>query len=128
MKRVVLVVAIISAGLSTSCGPWPRSGSSVVGVWKATDEHGNEHYWEFHKDGTLDYWDRTHSWDGKFEESPRFKATYTAVDGKTFATKKKGFPPEPLGRLTFTSENEMKQDSGGEAMRRNLVYRKVAPE
>jgi hypothetical protein len=127
MKRVIPVVAIIVALGGLVYFLWPRSGSSVVGVWKATDEYGHEHFWEFHSDGTLTYWDRTRS-GGEFKESPRFKATYSAVDGKTFATKKAGIPPEPLGRLTFTSENEMKQDNGGEAMRRNLIYRKVAPE
>jgi hypothetical protein len=128
MKRVVLVAALVPALGGLACSAWSHGGPSVVGVWKATDEHGHEHYWEFHKDGTLDYWDRTRAEGDKFKESPRFKGTYSAVDGKTVAAKKAGYLPEPLGKLTLVSENELKQDGNGEAARHTLVYRRVAPE
>src|SRR4051794_38922724 len=60
---------------------WSSRGPSVVGVWKGTDASaGHEHYFEFHKDGTLVFWDRDRKYDGTFSERPRFRGTYSVVD------------------------------------------------
>jgi hypothetical protein len=124
MRRVALFLCFASALLLSSCGLSP----SVVGVWKATDQYGHEHYFEFHKDGSLVWWDRDRdpSHEGGFNERPHFRGTYTREGGKVVATAS-GFPPQPLGVLTFVSENELKQH-GGHAMRDGVVYRRVAGE
>jgi hypothetical protein len=56
MERVILVRSITLAtalAFGLVYFLWAHSHPSVVGVWKGTDQYGHEHYYEFHKDGTL---------------------------------------------------------------------------
>jgi hypothetical protein len=131
MKRVALVVfpALL---LASALGGllyflWSRSGPSVVGVWKATDEYGHEHYFEFHKDGSFHWWDRDRSHDGAFTKRGPFRGTYRCPDRKTVAVTGDGFPPSYLADLTLLSDDELKHPDG-QGLRINLVYRRVADE
>jgi hypothetical protein len=100
---------------------------SIVGVWKGTDEFGHEHFFEFHKDGSLSWWNVIHSnADETFVKSPTFPGTYERKNGRILA-KSKGIPPQSLGRLTLVSINELKQDATGHALRMNLAYNRVNP-
>ena len=132
MKRVVLVV-ILALLLASAVGGgllyflWSHTGPSVVGVWKATDEYGHEHYFEFHKDGSFHWWDRDRSPDGTYAARGMFRGTYKCPDRKTVAVKGDGFPPSYQADLTLLSENELKHP-GGQGLRVNLVYRRVADE
>lgn len=130
MKRVILALSItlvIALVFGLAYFQWASSQPSVVGVWKATDEHGNEYYWEFHEDGTLISWDRNRESDGSFTKSSLARGSFNYENRKTVTTKTNGWLPESMGTLTLVSENELKQD-GGWIMRKNLVYRRVGEE
>jgi len=86
---------------------------------------GNEHFFEFHKNGTLTYWDRDRrSDDGGFTKRGPFHGIYRHKD-RTSVTAESGdfIISQPLGILTLISENELKQE-GGHTMRDHLVYRR----
>ena len=130
MKRVILAPSItlaIALAFGLIYFLWAHSQSSVVGVWKGTDEYGHEYYFEFHKDGTLTWWDRDRSHDGSFKKRGPFRGSYRCEDRKTIEAKSAGWPSDSLGTLTLISEDELKQ-KGGHAMRNNLLYRRVAGE
>jgi hypothetical protein len=131
VKRVILALSItLAIALAFGLIYFQRASSqpSVVGVWKGTDQYGHEHYFEFHKDGTLTWWDRDRSHDGSFQDRGPFSGSYKYEDRMTVAAKSNGWPPQPLGTLALVSENELKQDDSGHAARKNLVYRRVAGE
>jgi hypothetical protein len=65
--------------------------------------------------------------DGGFTERPHFRGSYKYKNRTTVVAQSDGFPPQPPGILTIVSENELKQ-SGGDALRSDLVYRRVAGE
>jgi hypothetical protein len=130
VKRVIHALSItLSVALALGLIYFLRShfNPSVVGVWKATDQYGHEHYFELRRDGALTWWDRDRSSDGGFTERPHFRGSYRCEGRKTIAATANGWPPEPLGALALVSENELRQE-GGHAMRHNLVYRRVAGE
>ena len=119
MKRVILALPItlaIALAFGLIYFLWSHSQSSLVGVWKNTDEYGHEHYFKFHKDGTLTWWDRDRLHDGRFKERGPFRGSYKCEDRKTIVAKSAGWLPQPLGTLTLVSENELKQDDSGHAM------------
>jgi hypothetical protein len=93
---------------------------AVVGLWKATDRHGNEYYFEFYKNGTLAYW-------SDFADRGSFGGWYKEVDYRTVTTESGGFLSQSLGTLTLTSKNELEQE-GGFIARNRLVYRRVPRE
>ena len=66
--------------------------------------------------------------DPNLATTPFIMITAESKTENVIAAKKAGGPPEPLGKLTLVSENELKQDGNGETMRHNLVYRRAAPE
>lgn len=133
MKRTVIIVTstlALAAGLTVGIVflLWARSGSAVVGVWKGTDEFRHEHFFEFHDDGTLTWWDRDREHDGTFTERGPFKGFYKFKDRHTIVAETGGFLSQPLGTLTLISAHELRQDDGGHAMRHGLVYSKVVAE
>jgi hypothetical protein len=126
MKRAFLALFIILA-LGVVFWLWAHSRPSLDGVWKGTDQYGHEHYIEFHRDGGLTYWSRLREDDG-FKEGAHFRGSYRWEGRQTVALRKEGLLPESLGKLTMTSENELKQDNNGETMRHGLVYQRVVGE
>ncbi len=124
MKRV-LVGLILAVAFGILVFLWAYQKPSVMGVWEGTDEFGHEHFFEFHPDGTLSWWDRDRSAEGSFTERPHFRGVYRWQDRKTVVTQTGGVPSEPLGTLTVLSEDQLKQ-SGGHSLRHNLVYRRIA--
>lgn len=126
MKRIAFALLVFALACGLLCFLWANFRPSVVGVWKGTDEYGHEHYFEFHKDGSLAFWDRDRSHDGSFKERGPFRGSYKYQDRKTVVARTAGFPSDVIGILTFVAENELKQNDSGYAMRRNLVYRRVA--
>lgn len=126
MKRITFALLALALTSGILYFLWTHSRPCVVGVWKGTDEYGHEHYYEFHKDGTLTYWDRDRSHDGRFQERGPFRGSYKYRDRKTVEARSVGFPSDTIGVLTFISDNELKQNYSGHTMRRNLVYRKAA--
>jgi hypothetical protein len=137
MKRAIIVLgftlafaAVLALGiiyfLSVHSGA-PHPGAAVVGVWMGIDEYRHEHYFEFHEDGTLTWWDRDRAHDGSFSQRGPFKGRYKRT-GNTVVAETGGFPLQPLGTLTLISANELKQDGIGHTMRHFLVYRRVDPK
>jgi hypothetical protein len=132
MKRVVVIVALtVALGVTLTLGIfyilWAQSGPDVVGIWKGVDEYRHEHYFEFHADGTLTWWDKDRAHDGTFTTRGPFKGFYRRKDRETIVAETHGLFAPPLGTLTLISANELKQD-GGHAMRDHLVYQRVVPE
>jgi len=129
MKRVVVVT--VALGVTLTLGIfyilWERSGPAVVGIWKSTDEFRHEHFFEFHGDGTVTWWDRDRAHDGTFTTRGPFNGFYRQKDRDTVVAETGGFPSQPLGILTLISANELKQN-GGHTMRDHLVYRRVIAE
>ena len=125
MKRLAFALLVFALACGLLYFLWANPRPSVLGVWKGTDEYGHEHYFEFHKDGTVTFWDRDRSPDGSFKERGPFRGSYKYHDRKTVEARTVGFPSDVIGILTLVSETEMKQNDSGHAMRRNLVYRRV---
>jgi hypothetical protein len=138
MKRVIVAVSItLTTALTFGLVYFLSAHSypSMVGVWKGTDEYGHEHYYDFHKDGTLTWWDRDRHHDGSFEQRGPFRGWYKFEDRRTIVATQGDWAPPPLGMLapslgtlTMASENLLKQDDYGPAMRKNLVYRRITSE
>ena len=139
----ILALIFIAAVAGIAATWWTNRGPDVVGLWKGTDSHGHEHYFQFHKDGSLHFWDRERQSDGGFTETDHRRGSYSAVDGQTIsAVMSDGLPPQQnapkmraygeqqvpsLGRLTLVSPDELRQDDGGiDYLRHQLVYRRVA--
>jgi hypothetical protein len=117
----------VAAILLTACGLvyflWIRGHPSVVGTWKGTNQFagGGEHFYKFNGDGTFEFWSR---WgDGK--PSTPVKGTYSFRDRKTIDASSGGFPPQPVGRLTLVSKDELEQFDGFNRAR-GVVFRRVA--
>jgi hypothetical protein len=127
MVVAITVVGSVALTLCAFCLLWTRSGPAVVGVWKGTDEYRQEHFFEFHEDRTLTWWDRDRAQDGTVTTRGPFKGFYRRKDGNTVAAETGGFPSQPLGILTLISANELRQN-GGHTMRDGLVYRRVVAE
>ena len=127
--RTPLIIAALSAALvAFAIGLlwfiWTYSGPAIVGEWKGTDEYGNEHYFEFHKDGKLTFWDLDRqSNDSGFTKRGPFRGIYRRRDRTSVTAESGDFISQPLGILTLVSENELKQE-GGHTMRDHLVYRR----
>lgn len=118
-----IAVAGILLLSAPSCSPDP-SNSAIVGTWKGTDEYRHEHFFVFHPDGTLTWWDMDRSIDdGSFTKRGPFRGSYCQASNGQFELTD-GF--QSLGVLTGGG-NELRQDDSGHLIRRRLIYKKVDP-
>lgn len=105
-----------------------RFDTSLVGVWKGTDEYGHEHYYEFFDDGRLSWWDRDRSHDGTFTLRGPFNGYYRKESANVFVANSYFLLAPTLGKITKLGPDKIQQDNSGNFSRYNLVYQRVPKE
>src|SRR5262249_52418884 len=95
-RRVIVLATTLALAVSLTVASvlmlWERSTpQAMVGVWKGTDEFRHEHFFEFHDDGTLTWWDRDRAHDGTFSTRGPFKGYYKLKDRHTVVAETGGF-------------------------------------
>lgn len=117
---VTLTVGSIVIGYRFFASPNP-----LVGVWKATDEFGGQHFYEFREDGKLVWWDIDHSGsNGELTKRGPFHGIYYYENGAIVA-KAAGLFGSRVGTLRWQSKDVLQQDSDGHIIRQNLTYTRV---
>lgn len=130
-KIYALLVAVLTLALTSIVlfyFMFLRIDTSLVGVWKGTDEYGHEHYYEFFDDGKLSWWDRDRSHDGTFTLRGPFKGFYKKESADVFIAHSYPILAPSLGKITKLGPDKIQQDDSGNSSRHNLVYQRVPKE
>jgi len=125
--RNIALVAIVCIGLLLFAALRSNRKTTITGTWKGTDASRNEHFIEFHRDGSVIYWDRNRQPEGSLIEMDRHRGSYVVADGNTISSTFDEFPDSPLGQLTLRSDGRLKQ-TRGDLWRDKLFYDKIADE
>lgn len=122
------VAVLITLAVTTGIGaivlgnPFRSSPDPLLGVWKATDEHGGQHYYEFQKNGKMLWWDIDR--DSLDKEPIKLQGVYR-YEKDAIIAKAIGFIGPRVGILRLRSKDTLHQDSDGYIIRQNLTYRRV---
>ena len=126
---VWIFLAAILMALTTVGGFWlyltPSTTRSLIGVWKATDEYGGQHFYEFQDNGKMLYWDvdRTDE-TGTTVNHSGLPGIYHYEKDVIIAKAVGLFGPR-VGILRWAGSNALHQESDGHTMRQNLTYNRV---
>ena len=124
-----IFVAAILITLMAGWGFWlyltPSTTRTLIGVWKATDEYGGQHFYEFQENGKMRYWDvyRTDQPGVTAERGP-FHGTYHYEKDAIIAKAVGVFGPR-VGILRWAGRDALHQENDGHTMRQNLTYSRV---
>lgn len=120
---VLITLAVtIAIGAIVLGNPFRASPDPLVGVWKATDEYGGQHFYEFQKDGKMLWWDIDR--DSLDKEPSKLQGVYR-YEKDAIIAQAIGFIGPRVGILRRQSKDALHQDFDGHIIRQNLTYRRV---
>lgn len=129
LPKVWTFLAAILVTLASVTGLWlyltPSTTRPLIGVWKATDEHGGQHFYEFQDNGKMLYWDvdRTDE-PGLTAKRVPFHGIYHYEKDAIIAQAVGLFGPR-VGSLRWEGRGALHQEFDGHTMRQNLTYNRV---
>ncbi len=123
---VLITLAVsIAVGVIVLANMLVPSYDPVLGVWKATDEYGGQHFYEFQKNGKMIWWDIDRE---SLDKEPTQRGPFHGVyryEKDAIIAQAVGFIGPRVGILRRQSKDALHQGFDGHTLRQNLTYRRV---